>query len=155
LHAVLDDPAIGAVGPTTNRSGTDAEVTTAYRTYGELRALAAARAEARAGELADVDMLAMFCTALRRETITRIGPLDDGFGLGLFEDDDYARRLHAAGLRLCVALDAFVHHFGEATIGRLVPTGEYAELFERNRQRFEARWAETWTPHRRAARTLE
>ena len=97
-----------------------------------------------------VDMLPMFCLALRRRIFDRIGPLDERYGLGLFEDDDYSRRLHSAGLRLARADDVFVHHFGEGSFGRLVPSGEYSDLFERNRRRFESKWSESWTPHRRA-----
>jgi hypothetical protein len=45
------------------------------------------------------------------------------------------------------AEDVFVHHFGEASFGRLAPNGEYAKQFRRNRQLFEAKWGVEWTPH--------
>ncbi|HUE60098.1 MAG TPA: hypothetical protein VMO88_10985, partial [Acidimicrobiales bacterium] len=34
-----------------------------------------------------------------------------------------------------------------ASFGSLVPTGEYASLFENNRARFEAKWNVQWVPH--------
>ena len=38
----------------------------------------------------------------------------------MLEDDDYSMRARAAGYRLVCAEDAFVHHFGETSFGKLV-----------------------------------
>ena len=53
------------------------------------------------------------------------------------------------GYRVVCAEDAFVHHFGEASFGELVPTGRYGELFRANKARFEEKWGVTWQPHLR------
>ncbi len=84
-------------------------------------------------------MLALYCALLRREVWQRVGELDERFGIGMFEDDDYARRLRAAGLRLVCRRDAFVHHWQQASFGRM-DEAAYLELFERNRQAFNAKW---------------
>jgi hypothetical protein len=89
-------------------------------------------------------MLALFCLALRREVWEALGAIDESFGRGLFEDDDYSARLKAAGLELVCAEDVLVHHLGEASFGRLVPDGTYGALFEQNRRRFEAKWGREW-----------
>jgi len=47
-----------------------------------------------------------------------------------------------------VAEDVFVHHFGEASFGKLMPTGEYGKLFQANRRRFEEKWGTRWETHR-------
>ena len=94
-------------------------------------------------------MLTMFCVAMRRDIYDRVGPLDERYQVGLFEDDDYSLRVRTAGYRVVCAEDTLVHHFGEASFGKLVPTGEYAEIFEENRRRFEAKWRRPWEPHRR------
>jgi len=78
-----------------------------------------------------------------------IGPLDERFEIGLFEDDDYSMRARRAGYRVVCAEDVLVHHFGEASFGALVPTGEHARLFEANRQRFEEKWEMPWRRHGR------
>jgi hypothetical protein len=87
----------------------------------------------------------MFCCALRAATLATVGPLDDQFGTGLFEDDDYGLRVQAAGLRLVCADDVVVHHFGQGTLGGLVASGERARLFARNQARFEAKWGQRWS----------
>src|SRR5262249_20224921 len=101
------------------------------------------------GEAFDIRMLAMYCAALRREVFERVGPLDERFEVGLFEDDDYALRVRAAGHRVVCAEGVFVHHFGQATLGRLAPDGAYGALFEANRRRWEAKWFLPWQPYQR------
>src|SRR5262249_54757021 len=76
-----------------------------------------------------------------------IGPLDERFQIGLFEDDDYAMRARAAGYRVVCAEDAFVHHFGQASIGTLAAKGEYGKLFHENRRRWEEKWNTSWWPY--------
>jgi GT2 family glycosyltransferase len=84
---------------------------------------------------------------MRRETWQRVGALDEQFGIGMFEDDDYARRVLAEGLRIVCAADVFVHHVGQAAFKVLIERGEYDALFEANRRRFEAKWQQPWQRH--------
>jgi len=152
----LHDPAVGAVGPVTNRCGNHAEIPTSYRTYGEMVAFDTERAGTHVGESTELTMLVMFCTALTRRAFDIVGPLDERFEVGMFEDDDYARRIAAAGMRLICAEDVFVHHFGEASFSRLYADGARSQIFEANRQRFEDKWGVDWQPHsRRPSRSYE
>jgi hypothetical protein len=50
---------------------------------------------------------------------------------------------------LLCADDAFVHHFGETSFGKLVASGEYARVLEANRSRYEEKWKEPWQPYNR------
>jgi GT2 family glycosyltransferase len=154
LMAHLDRPVAGMVGPTTNRTGNEAQVDAGYRTWAEFVAFAEARGARHAGEALEIPTLTMFCVALRRELYDEVGPLDERFETGLLEDDDYSRRVRAAGYRLLCADDAFVHHFGETSFGKLVASGEYARVLEANKARFEEKWQEPWQPyeHRRSER---
>jgi GT2 family glycosyltransferase len=142
----LEDPAIGMVGPVTNRTGNEAQVEAPYRTYGEFERFAAGRTSDNRGGAFDVRILAMYCTALRREVYERVGPLDERFEIGLFEDDDYALRVRAAGYRVMCAEDVFVHHFGQASFGGLAD-GTYGRLFAANRRRWEEKWLMPWPPY--------
>ena len=145
----LQDPSIGLIGPVSNEASTEAEIDVAYRTFGELMEAAEQRKYSHRGILLDIPALTMFCIAFRRDLYDRIGPLDERFEIGLFEDDDYSMRARSAGYRVVCAEDVLVHHFGEASFGVLVPTGEHARLFEANRRRFEEKWEMPWRHHDR------
>jgi GT2 family glycosyltransferase len=147
LLAHLADPEVGLVGPVTNFVGNEARIEVTYTNIGEMELFAADRGRRHARKLADIPMLAMFCTAMRRDTFAQIGPLDERFGIGMFEDDDYTRRVRAAGLRVVCAADVFVHHVGQAAFKKLIAGGQYDALFEANRRSYEAKWG-TWTAHR-------
>ncbi len=56
-----------------------------------------------------------FCMMFAREVMLRIGGLDERFGTGNFEDDDYCLRAALAGYQSWIARDSFVHHAGGAT----------------------------------------
>jgi GT2 family glycosyltransferase len=149
LAAHLERPRVGMVGPTTNRTGNEAQIDTDYRTWAELVRFAAARAQQRAREAFEIPTLTMFCVAMRRALYEQVGPFDERFEIGLLEDDDYSRRVREMGYRLLCADDAFVHHFGEASFGKLVANGEYARVLEANRARFEDKWQTPWEPYGR------
>src|SRR6266545_2061112 len=145
----LQDLAVGLVGPVTNRIGNEAEIEAEYTTYGEFLEFAGRNRQEHQGRHFDIPSPCMFCLAMRRDTFVRIGALDERFEVGLFEDNDYALRAREAGYRLVCAEDVLVHHFGQASFGSLVPTGEYSRLFEANKRRFEQKWGKPWTPYRR------
>ncbi|HSP63712.1 MAG TPA: glycosyltransferase [Pyrinomonadaceae bacterium] len=146
----LENPAIGLVGPVTNFTGNESKVDVSYRTLGEMEAFAEELMWASEGLIAEIHMLAMFCVAFRRDTYRKVGPLDEQFGIGMFEDDDYSLRVKKCGLRVVCAADVFVHHVGQAAFKDLIPDGSYDELFSRNRRRFESKWNVTWIPHKNA-----
>jgi len=149
LAAHASEPQIGLIGAVTNRIGNEAEVPVDYETYGDFLQEAAERARAHAGRRFELPMPAMFCLALRRDVYDRLGPLDEQFGPGTLEDDDYAERARRAGLQLVCAEDVLVHHFGEGSLGRLFADGSHGKLLTTNRQRFERKWGIPWRPYGR------
>lgn len=149
LRSHLGDERVGMVGPVTNAAPNEARVPTSYTTYGQFLAEAAMRRSEHGGEAFDIPVLTMFCVALRRSVFEAVGPLDEQFGKGMFEDDDYSARVLEAGYRVVCAEDLLVHHFGEASFGNLVATGEHAALMARNRRRYEEKWGRSWSPHAR------
>ncbi len=92
-------------------------------------------------------MLALFCVAMRRTTFDEIGPLDERFGIGMFEDDDYAIRLQQKGYKMLCAEDVFIHHWGKASFSQLREP-EFMRLFEENKVKLEQKWGIQWEPHK-------
>jgi GT2 family glycosyltransferase len=139
------DPEIGMVGPVTNQIGNEAKIETHYGSLSEMLELAAARSLRHAGERFVVPTLALFCAAMRLDLLRELGSLDERFGIGMFEDDDLSMSLDRRGLKLAVARDAFVHHVGQATLGKLDDSA-YLALWEENKKRFEDKWGRAWRP---------
>lgn len=140
----------GLVNPTTNRSGNEAEVEADYRTYREFVQWAQARQTDHQGESTSLSMASMFCVAMPKRVYEIVGPLDEQFDVGLFEDDDYSLRAELAGFEIRCADDCFIHHFGQVSFGRQHSSAEYQTLLKRNRERFERKWGRSWSPrHRR------
>ncbi len=148
LH--LRDSQIGLVGPVTNSIGNEARITVPYQTCTEMEAFARQHTWRNHQLAADIHVLAMYCVALRREVFALIGTLDEQFGIGMFEDDDYSVRVRQAGLRVLCATDVFVHHFGQAAFGKLIRSGAYDAIFNENRRLYETKWNVTWQPHQQA-----
>jgi len=149
LVAPLRNSEVGLVGPVTNRIGNEAEIETDYRTWGEFLAFAAERAERHRGDWLELRSPAMFCLAMRRQTYLHLGGLDERYEVGLLEDDDYADRAREAGYELRCIEDLVVHHFGEASFGRLVAEGEYQRILRANQERYAAKWGRDWQPYGR------
>lgn len=147
----LQDPEVGLVGPVTNFVGNEARVDVPYLTLEQMEYFAAEYTHRHEGEVFDIHMLAMYCITVRRDTFDEIGPLDERFGVGMFEDDDYSYRVRAKGYRVICAQDTFVHHFGQAAFKQLLASGEYQQLWDANRAYFESKWGQ-WTPHSHSER---
>lgn len=142
----LEDPKIGLVVAVTNFSGNESRIAVPYTTLDGMPAFAEEYVRANAGKVFDIHVAAMYCVGLRRNAYEVIGPLDEEFTVGMFEDDDYSHRVRLAGLRVVCAEDVFVHHFGQASFGKL-PKEEYDAIWSRNQQHYERKWGLRWHPH--------
>ncbi len=130
---------VGLVGPCSNEVSGPQRVPATYNTIEALDQFAFSWAEQHQSQYEDVPRLVGFCLLLRREVIDQVGLLDERFGIGNFEDDDYCRRSILAGFRAVIARDAFIHHVGSATFKS---TGtDYRALLERNRKLYLEKWS--------------
>jgi GT2 family glycosyltransferase len=151
LLRCLDDPAVGLAGPVTNSAGNEARIPVSYTDLADMDEFARAHMNGHRGVSFDIAVLAMFCLAMRRDAFEKIGLLDEGYAIGMFEDDDYANRARAAGYRVVCAEESFVHHAGQAAFKKLIANGEYQAVWDRNQAYYESKWGK-WTPHVHRAR---
>lgn len=79
-----------------------------------------------------VEKLFFVCVLMRRTLFAAVGLLDEAFGLGNSEDEEFCLRVKRAGGTLVVDPGVFVRHEGHATFGRL-PEGLFAGLLAANR----------------------
>lgn len=146
VQALQRDRQIGLLCATTNFCGNEARVEPGYEDLADLPAFAAGRARRHAGRVLDLPVAALYCAAARREVVEEVGLLDEAFGIGMFEDDDYSLRMRQAGYRVACAEDAYVHHVGQGSFQNL-SRQEYQSLWERNQTYYERKWGKSWKPH--------
>ena len=141
------DPSLGLVCAVTNFAGNWAKIPFSYHDERSMELFSAKLAAECRGDRTEVRMAPLFCAMMSRQLFLDLGGLDERYGIGMFEDDDLSAAVRAYGLRVCVAEDCFVHHFGQGAFGKL-PERHYGDLFDRNRRRFENKWRTKWSPHR-------
>lgn len=131
---------IGIVGPVTNNiSGLQRVPEASYQSVSELDRFALAHQERLSGCRVAARRIVGFCMLFRRALVEAIGVLDEEFGSGNFEDDDFCLRAALAGFRNLIAADVFIHHFGSATFdGNKI---DYAAAMARNREIFNNKWS--------------
>ncbi|MGI9540110.1 MAG: glycosyltransferase family 2 protein [Miltoncostaeaceae bacterium] len=140
LDALSADADVGVAVPVSNFVIDPQKVPVTYSAApgAELDAFAADRAHRFAGKGRDTTRISGLCMAIRRDLLAQIGGFDPRFRLGNFEDDDFALRARAAGWRLRLREDSFVHHFGHRTFTQL--DEDFDALLHENAARFCMKW---------------
>lgn len=139
LHRALHaSPDIGAVAPVSNHVKGEAHLPIGDVGRDDRQRAELAHELRAAPPFQDVDTLSGLCLLMRTSTIAEVGPFDERFGHGNFEDDDYSLRLRMRGYRLVLARRAFLHHEGHATFRALGL--DLREQIERRAAQFRAKW---------------
>lgn len=116
LAAAESNPQIGIVSPVTNYVGEGPQVAADARdldvTYAESFAK---RISERTELIYAPERLVFFCVLIKRQVVNLLGGLDEGYGLGNYEDEDYSVRARLAGFKLAIAQNSFVYHHGSKT----------------------------------------
>jgi hypothetical protein len=89
----------GRVGPLSNNVSGEQRIPAGYDELSQLDGFAWDLSRAHHGQTIATDRLVGFCLLFKRELVDQIGLLDEQFGIGNFEDDDYCRRAVEAGYR--------------------------------------------------------
>jgi GT2 family glycosyltransferase/glycosyltransferase involved in cell wall biosynthesis len=140
------NPRLGLLGPVTNNIGNEARIEGInYSTLEDMPKAAKIYTLAHMAEVYPLRTAAFFCVMIPHSVWHSVGPLDENYGRGFFEDDDYCRRVEQAGWEVRCAEDVFVHHHLSATFNQVLPD-EKRVLFEKNKQYYESKWGK-WVPH--------
>ena len=132
-------PAAGIIGPMTNNiSGPQQVLSDEYRSVDDLDKYAAKFREQHRHRRISLRRIVGFCMLFKCTFVERIGMLDENFGTGNFEDDDFCLRASLAGYKNYVAGDVFIHHFGSRSfIGNKI---DYSATLSENRKIIEKKW---------------
>jgi GT2 family glycosyltransferase len=91
-------------------------------------------------------MLAFFCVMIRRDVVRRVGLLDEQFGVGFGDDDDYCHRAQTAGFRLALVLDLVIPHHHRSTFRTLYSEAEIRAMQQTALKKFQAKSARQAAP---------
>ncbi len=131
---------IGMIGPVTNYCpGPQLIENTGYdNNLKKMHAFAREYTEKNAGKIIEILRPLGFCLLIKRHVLDIIGVLDEGYGIGNYEDDDLCLRSRIAGFRNVITYDVFIHHYGSMTFkGNSI---DYDTILQNNRKRFIDKW---------------
>ncbi len=91
--------------------------------------------ELKGGRLITRNFVPFYCALFKYEAIEKIGYLNEAFGNGLFDDDDYLWRARDQGYKIGIASDSYVHHFSHQTF-HAISKHKYKKQFKINWELF-------------------
>lgn len=140
---LYSSPSIGAVGPVTNSCSNSQQISVPYKSTDSMIEFADAYNHSDPSKWEERLKLVGYCMLMKKSIVDEIGPLDERFTPGNFEDDDYSQRLRVAGYQLFLCKDTFIHHYGSTSFKDNVQA--YVDLIMKNRQKFIDKWG--YDPH--------
>lgn len=143
LDGLLDPfdriPTLGVTAPRSNKIAGSQVVNDAnYSDADGIQAYARKRRETWSQRGYILDRAIGLCLCVDRRVIDEIGGFDEQFGLGNFEDDDFCMRVRAAGYRIYVCDDVFIHHFGSQSFA--ANKVDYRQTMQDNWAKFARKW---------------
>ncbi|MHC1709843.1 MAG: glycosyltransferase family 2 protein [Methanomassiliicoccales archaeon] len=143
LEPLEKDRSIGLICPVTNSAGNEQTVVIPSLNEENYVEVSRRYTSKSKGHLFETEKLGFYCVALRRDVLERVGLLDEKFGLGMFEDDDYCFRVKKAGYRLVINEGCFIYHKGSLSFKKL-ENKDYQQIFERNREYYQRKHGQPW-----------
>lgn len=132
-------PGLGVSAPRSNRiAGDQITPDATYADLDEMQRYAQVRRRRFWGEGYLTDRAIGLCLCIDRRVIDEIGGIDERFGAGNFEDDDFCLRVRGAGYRIFVCDDVFIHHFGSQTFA--ANKIDWAATMRQNWTKFARKW---------------
>lgn len=107
---------IGATGPVSNYVAGMQCVSIKGLTPENYTAYAKQLAKSTEIHTEEIGTLIGFCMCIKMSALKETGLLDEQFGVGMYEDNDYSLRLRNNGYRLLFVKQSLIYHFGSQTI---------------------------------------
>lgn len=127
---------IGLVGPLTNSAGNEQRIDLEGLNETNYEEIIKPYLARHSGLIYKTQRLGFFCVAIRKEVIKQVGYLEERFGIGMFEDDDFCVRVLKKGFSIIIAESCFVYHKGSFSFNKL-SSEKYRELFDKNKNLYE------------------
>lgn len=138
LCCLQSDEQIAAVGPVTNYIGGDQQIDVSYTRIQEMWTFAKRYSKPDPSQWRITDRLVGFCLLFRRELISEVGYLDEGYRIGNYEDEDWNIRIRLLNRKLAVAGDSFIHHYGSVSMKKL--GDQFEQTNDHNAKFYAAKW---------------
>ncbi len=126
-------PEVGLIGPVSNTVGNEQVIFLPAEDPQSVIQSGCRYASRQEDSWFYTSLLGFFCIMIRKEVFQKIGLLDESFGLGFFEDDDFCVRARSQGFQLACLEGVFIFHQGSVCFGRW----DASDLFRKNRRYYE------------------
>jgi len=93
-------------------------------------------------------MVAFFCTIFRKSVFEKIGLLDEAYGVGYGDDDDFCRRMYDKGYRVAVATGSYVFHNHRTTFSANFESEVVRSIRRKNKALYDRKFARAKTIER-------
>ena len=135
------------VGPMTNFcAGMQRTTVPVYQDKKELNQRAIEFQVENAFQSQEVNWIIGFCMAFKKSIFDEIGPFDESMWPSSGEEINFCFRAQAAGHKIGIARDIYIHHFGSVTFQDLHNKGilNYPELCQKTSDHVSAKWGDFW-----------
>jgi len=137
-HIKLDKDLM-LLGPRTNFiTGPQKIKNVPYKDETELEAYAESRLMYRSEPITYFPRIVFFFTLFKSEVLRKVGYLDEIYGKGNFEDDDYCMRVAAQKLKSAYDNTVFIHHYGSTSFNKDMV--EFRAILNKNKELFLQKW---------------
>jgi len=92
-------------------------------------------------ELEELDSCKGFCMIIKHEVIKRIGYFDEIYGMGYFEEKDFAKRAKSAGYISVRVKSSFVYHEDRLSFDKIA---ERDSIFKKNESIYNKKWGSSF-----------
>lgn len=139
IYHIDEDKDLMLLGPRTNFiTGPQKIKNVPYTNEKSLEAFAKRQFNLEIQPITYFPRIVFFFTLFKAEALQKVGYLDEIFGKGNFEDDDYCMRVAAKKLKTAYDNTVFIHHYGSTGFNK--NTEEFRELLNKNKELFMQKW---------------